>query len=545
MPRYLEHFPKPLLEDLVQNRWVPIIGAGMSLNAVVRGGRRLPLWKDLAKSLADDLTGYTSEDALDVISAYEHRFSRVRLIEKLTALLSIERSDPGVAHKAFCSIPFDTLVTTNFDFLLERQYQTLGKYCRPVTDEDQLSIGRDHSLTDDRQERRAVTLLKIHGDLHHPQRMVITERDYERFLNDYPLIATFLGNLLISRTAVLIGYSLDDPDFRQLWNLISSRLGSLRRPAYTIAVDASDSYIAKFQRRNVHTINLPGSRSKVGQILADTFEEIAQYFTSNSIAASQPVEEQPLQQFTLPPDALSRLCFFSVPLKLNPFYRETVYPIAQESGFVPVSPYEVIAPGDAILPKIQAIIDRAELVLIDVAGQSSDFEIRYALQRLGTKRVLIVVDRDQTAMDLDLVEVRTVRRPTNPTVDDQEFVRRIQDWFRAAARELAPRFAAEPARLLEKGEFRAAVVAALTSLEATLRERLPISPDPKNRPIALSQLLELGRERNLLTVEDTVQLRNWLKTRNAVVHGRHDVSSQNARMIVQGVAGLIGRLTAA
>jgi hypothetical protein len=44
-------------------------------------------------------------------------------------------------------------------------------------------------------------------------------------------------------------------------------------------------------------------------------------FTSSSIAASQSVEEQPLQQFTLPEDALSRLCFFSVPLKLNPFYR--------------------------------------------------------------------------------------------------------------------------------------------------------------------------------------------------------------------------------
>jgi hypothetical protein len=104
-----------------------------------------------------------------------------------------------------------------------------------------------------------------------------------------------------------------------------------------------------------------------------------------------------------------------------------------------------------------------------------------------------VVDRDQTTVDLDMVETRTVRRPSSPTVDDQDFVRRIQDWLRTAAQELAPRFAAEPARLLEKGEFRAAVVAALTSLEAALRERLPISPDPKNRPIALTQLLELGQ----------------------------------------------------
>jgi hypothetical protein len=33
--KYLLYFPKPVLDDLVVGKWLPVIGAGMSLNAVV------------------------------------------------------------------------------------------------------------------------------------------------------------------------------------------------------------------------------------------------------------------------------------------------------------------------------------------------------------------------------------------------------------------------------------------------------------------------------------------------------------------------------
>jgi hypothetical protein len=107
------------------------------------------------------------------------------------------------------------------------------------------------------------------------------------------------------------------------------------------------------------------------------------------------------------------------------------------------------------------MIDRAELVLIDLAGQESEFEVRYALQRLGAKKVLIISDREQTIESVDLTETRAIRRPPNP-LPENEFIRRIRDWFEKAAKELAPKLAVEPTRLLAKGEYRAAVVANVT-----------------------------------------------------------------------------------
>ena len=120
----LPHFPKPVLDDLVTGKWLPVIGSGMSLNAVVPTGRKMPLWAGMSKELTDELSDFASTSVLDGISAYEHEFGRARLIERLSDILLIKEAQPGNAHKEFCTIPFDIVCTTNFDFLLERQYDS-------------------------------------------------------------------------------------------------------------------------------------------------------------------------------------------------------------------------------------------------------------------------------------------------------------------------------------------------------------------------------------------------------------------------------------
>lgn len=220
MAKYLKYFPKPLLDDLANGRWLPVVGAGMSLNATLPAGASMPLWDDLGKAFEADLSDFSATGPVDALSAYEQEYGRARLIDRLSEALHIRDAQPGDAHRAFCSIKFDLVCTTNFDFLLEKQYDSIPRYVNPLVDEEQLSLSgvRDGTL-----------LLKLHGDLRHPSRLVVTEADYDSFLSKYPLIATYLANLLITKTAVLIGYSLDDPDFRQVWAVVAQRLGKTRR----------------------------------------------------------------------------------------------------------------------------------------------------------------------------------------------------------------------------------------------------------------------------------------------------------------------------
>lgn len=100
---------------------------------------------------------------LDAISTYCYRFKKPKTIEELRKLLFIDIAKPGRAHAAFAQIPFDIVITTNFDFLLEDAYKTRDQPCLPILDEDQLSTSIPNQLPDN---RNIVRLLKIHGDLH-------------------------------------------------------------------------------------------------------------------------------------------------------------------------------------------------------------------------------------------------------------------------------------------------------------------------------------------------------------------------------------------
>ncbi|MEI9911184.1 MAG: SIR2 family protein [Bacteroidota bacterium] len=311
--KYIDTFPKPFLEDLVNNRCLPFIGAGFSKNADIPKGKKMLDWEELGKTIAGNIQDYKYTNAIDAISAYSHEYSRTNLVEKLTELLLINSVKAGKAHKAFCELQFDIVCTTNFEFLLEQGYSLISKYCRPILDEDQLSIANSSEV---------ITLLKIHGDLHHPNKLVVTEEDYDRFLAKNPMLATFLANLLITRTPLFIGYSLDDTDFRQIWQLIKDRLGSLRRQAYVLKIEVSPHEKARYERRGVKVINIKGSPSEYPQILEDVFTELKEYWNQEILKQPTISEEATLAELALPDDTNNRLCFFSIPVKLIPFYKK-------------------------------------------------------------------------------------------------------------------------------------------------------------------------------------------------------------------------------
>jgi hypothetical protein len=527
--RQLSNFPRPLLADLITGRWLPIVGAGFSRNAVLPDGAPLPMWGELGNLISQDLQDYSSTGPIDAISAFEHEFGRPKLIERLSELLRVDVARPSVVHKAFCSLPFDLVCTTNFDFLLEHQYQLIPRHCTPLIDEDQLSIGLKDTGT---------ALLKLHGDLNHTTRLVATESDYDCFLDRFPLLATFVANLLITRTAVLIGYSLDDPDFRQIWQVVGERLGRSRRVAYVILVGAKPSDIARFERRGVKVINLTGSRSKYAEALTEAFTELWDYWQERLIPASRVREEEPLQELSLPRDANTRLCFFAIPLSLQPFYRERVFPIARDAGLVPVTADDVVTPGDNIVAKLDALLERALLVVVDAATPATLSELQMAIVRLGPARVLLVSQRGGHR-PTDLEGLRTVERPDITEVDPVEFLTALQSWFQQAAHLHLATFMAEPERLLVAGENRAAVISAITLLETTLREQLEQPTMPAIRPMPLRRMLNLAAEHELLPAERIPAIMEWLHIRNQLVHSRQAISRRDAQQIVSGVLKIV------
>ena len=537
--KYLKHFPKPLLDDLVNGRWLPVVGAGLSKSAVLSSQRKVPLWNELGENLANDMPNYGYVNPIDAISAYAHEFGRPKLIEKLSDLVSINEAKPGTTHRAFCALQFDIVCTTNFDFLLERQYELTPRSCTPLIDEDQLSINLHGS---------SIALLKLHGDLNHPKRLIITEEDYDKFLERYPVIATYLANLLITRTAVLIGYSLDDPDFRQVWQVVGERLGKARRLAYVLCVGAEPAEVARFQRRGVKVINLAGAKSRYGEILSKAFDELRDYWRENIVAGSQVIEVEPLRELSLPGDAATRLCFFALPLSAQPFYREQVFPLVRKVGLVPLTADEVVSPGENVVAKIDALISRAFLVVVDASSEFTLAEARMAFARNEPDRLLVIIE-EGASIPIAIQQFRILYRPdlasvlaSVDSVEGQRFFDALKELLQKAAEELGFSLPHEAQRLLRAHEYRAAVISAITQLEAILREQFELSLNRDRQFVSLRKVLAIAAERGLLGQFNVQQISQWLKLRNEIVHSHEPVSPKTAREIVLGVDKIRGFL---
>ncbi|MGG1596438.1 SIR2 family NAD-dependent protein deacylase, partial [Paenibacillus naphthalenovorans] len=476
---------------------------------------------------------------MDVISAYSYEYSRTKLIEKLTDFLHITDATVGEVHKSFCKIPFDIVCTTNFDFLLERGYEKLGKYYKPIIEEQQLPIAIKQIQSNNDPN---VTLLKLHGDIHHPNRMVATEQDYDSFLNTYPLISTFMSNLLITRTPLFIGYSIDDPDFRQIWKVIQDRLGNLCRPAYTIAVNANESYISKYSRRGVKVINIPGkSYSEVFEVL---FEEIREYWIKNWPHQQQFSNDPLSSELLLPIDSISRLCYFSISNNsIKSFYKNYIYDIAKEFGFLPISIDEVYTVGSNIIANEAALLERAELIIIDYEKEEQLSNINTLL--LSSKKnikVLIVTSKgkgDFAIYDKGNVSYSYIHRSSDLFSD--YFMDDIRNWFESNIVHIKNELKNEPLRLFEIKAYGPAVISSIALLEryfsGLIKNKTQSTSSKMIYP--LSKLVQEARRLQIISPTEADKIYSWIQYRNTAAHGMSNIPRNVAREIVNGVNELI------
>jgi hypothetical protein len=513
--KYIGFFPTPFLEDLVKGKCLPFIGAGFSKNAVTAKDVKMPAWDELGKSILSYLPGYSYSGALDAISAYSHEYSRVKLVEKLNELLLTGLISPGAAHKAFCSIPFQLVCTTNFDFLLEKGYDFANAYCKPIVEEDQLSSINSTEFSNSKE----VALLKIHGDLHHPSKMVLTEEDYDSFLNRQPLWATYLGNLMISKTLLFIGYSLDDPDMRQVWQIVKDRLGSLRKYAYTIRVNSDPQETARFERRGIKVINIISPNKNMGDVFSEVFGELRQFWLDELPKYSTGTEEESLTQFTITKDrGDSKIVYFSVPIDLISAYKKYVFPIITSYGFVPMTVNDIITNSGNSLSKIYAIIDRSAIIVIDASNKYMVDELVMTLSKVTEKERVIAFysDPDLIMPVLDLRTVRLYKKDDFYDVDKVISIMQEQMPIFAQSISSEKKPEDEHRRLLEKHEYSAALISAYAKLEVILRAKY--EPAAQKSPVSVIKLMINLYKEQIVTEEEYGRLREGYQYRNALLH---------------------------
>lgn len=181
---YLPLIPKPLLNDFITGRVIPFVGAGFSKNAEIPMGLSMPDWNELGKLAAYEIPDYDYDNnAIDALSYYEDLYSRSKLVELLMKGLHCGKIQPGTTYEAFCDLFTGTICTTNFDSLIEDSMTLLHRPVSVIVTEDRLTVGSNNESK----------IIKLHGDFNHPDKMVITERDYDIYLEQNPIFATYIS----------------------------------------------------------------------------------------------------------------------------------------------------------------------------------------------------------------------------------------------------------------------------------------------------------------------------------------------------------------
>lgn len=534
MVSLIDRVPRHLLDELVEGSWLPIVGAGFSRNAVIQAGDPPVSWSGLGIALAQEIDGLDSASGtLEIISAFEQAFGRVALVDRTASLIRAHDAAPGAAHLAFARVGFTNVVTTNFDLLLERAYEQINKGCLPVVDETQLSTPNRYA---------GPRLIKFHGDINHPARMVITEDDYDHFLDAFPLLTTSVTAMLVERTGILVGYSLDDPDTRQILALIKRRLGRMYRPLWTLQIGAAAHVVSRYERRGVKVINLPDVRGmSVGEELEQFFAELAQYWRQRLPEKSISTDDRVTADFRVPQEP-SRICYFAIPATLIGWYRDFIFPEVEASGLVPVTARDVFSPPGTIPAKLDTLISRAAYVVAEVGDPASEYEVALAVAQKSATDVLLVASESLQLVQPETFGRTVVRRPARFESDPEEFVRSVRGWLSSVVRhEIVDN--AEPERLLGHREYGAALISAVSLLEVTLAERFASEVRDSPRPTPLRSMLKEAERRELfVSLEERQTIEEAVNRRNQTIHTAVAVSPADSKRFVRSIRQFVDRL---
>ena len=283
-------------------------------------------------------------------------------------------------------------------------------------------------------------------------------------------------------------------------------------------------------------INLPKTPNRsYGEILEIVFRELLEYWSSRVISLSTVTEPEPQAELSLPSSAQSRLAFFSVPTRYAAVYKARIYPIAERYGFSPIMATDVATPGDNLMAKVYALIERSAIVVADLSSPSTMLEVGMALSKEGMAKPLILITENQATVPFDVASHQVIRRPQSLDEESPTFIKAIETAFAEAFSRISPSLEDEPNRLVQKKEYRAAVIAAFSLLELS-------GLDMFASRSSLGMLLEYAKKEEVFTVKEYQRIRAHMNVRNRIAHTRVEVSAAQAKTIVREIAGATAKL---
>ncbi len=546
----MNEIPQPLLDDIAAGKCLPFVGAGFSLNAKLPEDKSMPGWQALTEILATAAGVPPKQHGPIVATAYERSFGRVQLIEAIRDALHSDNIEPADAHAAFADLPFDTIYTTNFDLLLEDANSLIHKPFRSLVGELQIPFHGGPLTTN---------IVKMHGDLRHEEHIIVTQEDYDHYLEKYPVISTHLSAMLITRTALFLGYSLSDPDFNHIRDVIRSRLGKFQRMSYIIQFNQSPKKLEEMLDQHLHVINLKPKRGQThGEVLATFFRNLQEELDAHAgtqLRTAKPeafevIPQDVIEETTRAPDAStllsssSNLCFVLMPFakSFDDIYRLVIKPAVQQAGLEVMRADLIFTPG-SIMEQIRSAIQQSRLCIADLTGVNPNVLYELGIAQ-ALKKPCILMTQNIEDVPFDLRQYRVIEYGTKQTG-----LEATQDHLHSMINAALGQDQLDVSRaLIENGMARAGMALLGNILEHTLKQIIISSNivearmrNTFSKKLPMRQMIEMLSEVQRITPSDENKLRQAVILRNRAVHDLREPDKAVAMQAYNDVADFINR----
>ena len=210
-----------LVAEVVNGRCYAFVGAGLSKPA------GYPDWAGLLQELANEAhlapNAFNSEDYLDRAEECFAAMGEARYYAFVERTFSADGREPfRPIHQYLMRTPFKAYLTTNFDGCLEKAAEMIG------------ARGRIHIFPDlNPGDLQQGDIFHIHGKLDHESGMnpvgsiVLTRSDFRLAYEDSSSVHTLLNAAFSYGTVLFVGYSLSDPDLRQIFEAVDRERAAL------------------------------------------------------------------------------------------------------------------------------------------------------------------------------------------------------------------------------------------------------------------------------------------------------------------------------
>ena len=265
----------------IESQLVLFIGAGVS------AGAGLPTWHGLMAEMA--LEAGMSPDVMTLLKTKDLR-DQATLIERQLKITDIQlrnlvvtnlsgKTRYSLQHALLASLPSREAITTNFDKLFEEASRT---------DDKDIAV-----LPDDPSQTGGRWLLKLHGSLDDPERMVLTRSDYLEMPRRYGALIGLVQGLLLMRHMMFVGYSLSDEDFHELIHEVrAARGGSNDGARGTVLTLFDDGLERQLWEDDLHVVSMTrlppdqkgkGTRTEAARQL-EVFLDLVGFLSTTSAA---------------------------------------------------------------------------------------------------------------------------------------------------------------------------------------------------------------------------------------------------------------------